>query len=335
MQVKNMVIHKLEKKQGGNAVLTKATKQLAITDVHQNFMKEVKQVYYNKSNPVYGSFDAAADSYPYQTYINNYLFNELPFYEFTLKAIRHFEAIMNEITLATGGYVLFCHFTLSEDFVAVIVLNDKESYIINDNLDVNANARLDIEKLDVANFINCCKWKNQEDVYLSFTKGKKEISNYFKRFIGCTDYASAKESSEKLKRAINDFMFQNGYDKKSAEETKELVFAYCESQMKIKEDIRLSFVSNLISGEEPEKFIAFASAEKYQVSALFKGHTTLKSLKYYSYNSKDFTIAFDSKLLGDTIIYDDSKNNLLIKNIPDYLKNQLTKKLPISSESND
>jgi len=37
---------------------------------------------------------------------------------------------------------------------------------------------LDIEKLDVANFTNCCKWNSGEEVYLSFTRGKKEISNY-------------------------------------------------------------------------------------------------------------------------------------------------------------
>ncbi len=335
MQVKNMVIHKLEKKQGGSAILTKAAKQLTITGVHQNFMNEVKQVYYNKSNPVYGSFDEAATDYPYQSYLTNYLCGQTSFYDFSVKAILHFESVINEITLATGGYVLFCHFERSEDFVAVIVLNDKESYIINDNLDVNANARLDIEKLDVANFTNCCRWNSQENRYLSFTKGKKEISNYFKRFIGCTDTTSAKESSESLQRAINDFLSEQRYNKNDTEATKELVFAYCAAQMKAKEDIRLNFVSSLISGTEPEKFMGFASAEKYGVSAVFRGYPTLKSLKYYTYNSRELTLVFDGKLLGSTIIYDADKNNLLIKNIPDHLKNQLTKKLPISSESDE
>jgi nucleoid-associated protein len=330
MKVKNMVIHKLEKKQGEKANLTKAAKQLPITWVHQHFMSEVKQVYYNKSNPIYGSFDAARDSYPYQTFLCSYLSGNISFYDFTVKAVVHFENIINEVALATGGYVLFCHFEMGDDFVAVIVLNDKESYIINDNLDVNANARLDIEKLDVANFTNCGKWNSGEDVYLSFTRGKKEISNYFRRFIGCTDYASARESSLNLKRAINDYLYQNNYDKEQTEIVKELVFAYCEQQMKDKEDIQLSFVGYLINKSHPEDFVAFASSEKYQVSAFFKGHNTLKSLKYYSYNSKELTIIFDSKLLGNTVVYDDIKNNLLIKNIPDHLKHQLIKKLPIS-----
>ena len=181
MDVKNMVIHKIEKKQGGQAKLTKASRQLPITDVHRNFMKEVKNVYYNKSNPIYGSFNAAEESYPYQVYLSHYLCGTVSFYDFTVSAILHFEKLINDVTLATGGYILFCHFEAAENFIAVIVLNDKESYIINDNLDVNANARLDIEKLDVANFTNCCKWSNNEEVYLSFTKGNKQISNYFNK----------------------------------------------------------------------------------------------------------------------------------------------------------
>src|SRR3954463_16309450 len=87
MKVKNMVIHKLEKKQGEKANLTKATKQLPVTWIHQHFMSEVKQVYYNKSNPVYGSFDAARDYYPYQTFLCSYLSGNISFYEFTIKAV--------------------------------------------------------------------------------------------------------------------------------------------------------------------------------------------------------------------------------------------------------
>ena len=37
---------------------------------------------------------------------------------------------------------------------------------------------------------------------------------------------------------------------------------------------------------------------------------------------KDFTIEFDSKLLGHQIIFDPNKNNLLIKEIPEALKTQ-------------
>lgn len=330
MKVKNMIIHKLEKKQGEKATLTKAAKPLQLAWVHQHFMQEVKQVYYNKSNPVYGAFDTSQDDYPYQTFLHSYLAGSLCFYEFSVKAVVHFENVMNQVTLATGGYVLFCHFEMEADFIAVIVLNDKESYMITDTLDVNANARLDIERLDVANFTNCCKWQRQEAVYLSFTRGKKEVSNYFRRFVGCTDYASARQSAANLKRAIHDYLFQSSFGGKRAEAAREEVFAYCEQQIKGGEDLQLRFISSLINADNPDDFALFASGEKYQVSAVFKGHVSLRSLKYYSFTSKELTLVFDRRLLNDTVIYDEAKNSLLIKNIPTFLQNQLTKRLPIS-----
>ncbi|MBN8877465.1 MAG: nucleoid-associated protein [Sphingobacteriales bacterium] len=333
MELKNIIIHKLEKKQGGNAKLTKASKELIVTDVHRQFMSEVKNVYYKKSNPQYGVFDTVEDSYPFQKYLNEYLSLAVNFYIFTVNAITHFEKVINEISNATGGYVLFCHFETTEEFIATIMLNDKQSYIINDNLDINANFRLDIEKLDVANFTNCSKWNNNDDVYLSFTRGKKDVSNYFKKFIGCTDYTSAKEVSENLKRALSDYFLKNNFDKKQAEEIKATIYNYCEQKLKGKEDISLTAISAFVNNDNPEAFQEFASSEEYQISATFKGHNTLRSLKYYSFKSKDLSIMFDGKLLDTKIFYNEAKNQLLIKEVPDDLKSQLSKKMPTGEDN--
>ena len=190
--------------------------------------------------------------------MKEYLDSKTTFYEFTDKAVTHFEAIINATPQATGGYVLFCHFKTTEEFLSVIMLNDKESYIIDSNLDINANFRLDIEKLDVANFTNTSKWTNNDDVYLSFTRGKKDISKYFRTFIGCTDFTSAKESSENLKMALTDYLLKAATNQQDTEKIKASVFAYCDQRMKSKEDISLDFVSSLINHDEPEKFKEFA-----------------------------------------------------------------------------
>jgi len=334
MDLKKIIIHTLVKKKGENAKLTKAKKELAITALHQTFMEDVKNVYYKKSNPIYGVFDAEEETYPYQKFLDNYLEDKSTFLEFTVKAMTHFEKIINEEYNATGGYVLFCHFKTTEEFVAAIMLNDKNGYLVDENLDLKANMRLDIEKLDVANFTNCSKWNNNEDVYLSFTKGKKNISNYFKKFIGCTDFTSAKETSENLKKALGDYLIQAGLEKKAIDEIKENIFSYCQNKMSKKEDISLDHISSLINDEEPNLFKEFASTEQYQVSPTFKGHNTLRSLKYYSTRSKDFTLVFDSKLLGKKIVYNEKKNDILIKDIPEDLKTQLTKQLP-AAENNE
>ncbi|OKS84557.1 nucleoid-associated protein [Mucilaginibacter polytrichastri] len=334
MEVKQFIIHKLEKQSGFNAKKTERKAPVAITQLHADFMSQVKDVYYKKSNPIYGVFDSAAASYPYQTFLDSYLKGNLAFSAFTSKALGHFEKIINEVTQATGGYVLFCHFITTEDFMAVIVLNDKESYLVGDDLDLKSDFSLDIEKLDVANFSNCAKWNNNEDVYLSFTRGKKDVSNYFKKFIGCTDYTSAKESSEKLKKALSDFLIGQGLDKERIEAIKSEVFTYCEQRMKNKEDISLNTVSSIVNQDDPELFKEFAASEAYEVSSVFKGHATLKSLRYYSFKSQELTIVFDSKLLDHKVIFDAGSNELLIKEVPEKLRAQLNRQAP-AAETNE
>ncbi|MFC0513377.1 nucleoid-associated protein [Mucilaginibacter angelicae] len=335
MEIKGIIIHDLKKDAGGNAKLKKASKTLVIKEVHDKFMTDVKDVYYKKSNPIYGVFDSGADSFPYQGFLNSYLKGKLSFYDFTVKAIDHFVTEINKVTQATGGNVVFCHFKTTEDFMAVIILNAKSGYVLDDNMDLRENFRLDIEKLDVANFSNCTKWENGEDVYLSFTRGKKEISNYFRDFIGCTDYNSAKESSDKLKKALNEFLIKQGTEKDEIERIKKDVFEYCEKRMNKKEDISLSQVSAIVNHDEPELFQEFASTETYQISTVFKGHpATLKSLKYYIFNSKELTIVFDSKLIANqSVVFDNKKNTLLIKDVPKKLRAQLNNEEPAEEEN--
>lgn len=325
MDLKAIVIHHLDKKSGGNPILVKAPAVLPITQLHIDFVDSLKDVYYHKSNPVYGVFDEKVDSYPFQKYLSAYLDHKTSFYDFSVKAVEHFETIIKKNHMATGGYVLFCHYTTTEDYVMTVVLNNKSSYAIGNNLDLTKDLILDLEKLDFANATNCSRWSNMDDTYLSFTKGRKNISNYFREFIGCTDYTSAKDTSENLKRAINDFLLQKEFPKTQNEKTKSEVYAYCSDRMRKQEDIDLNVVSTLIYKDDPEAFRTFAIGEEYQVSATFKGHNTLKTLKYLRYHSSDLSIEFDRKLLQTKrLIYDGKKNTLLINNVPQELQVELS-----------
>ncbi len=80
MKLKKIVIHNLEKEQQGIAKLRLAAKELTIHDVHTNFMSEVKFVYYKKSNPQFGTFDPERVSFPFQTFLDDYLKKKLTFF---------------------------------------------------------------------------------------------------------------------------------------------------------------------------------------------------------------------------------------------------------------
>ena len=326
MELHQLILHKLLKEQNGIATLELREKPYLITDIEKAFVSEAKEVYYHKSNPNFGVFENNAISYPYQTMVNDYLEKKAEFLQFTKNAMQHFFSIINREPQATGGSVIFAHYTEhEEEFILIMMLNTKKQYNVNSELGLYDLFVLDIEKLDLANTLNITKWKNGEDTYLSFTRGRKDISKYFRNFIGCTDQTTAKQSSNSFKGALLDYIKTLEKDDSVKEDIKNRVFNYCVEKIKKSEDISLAHISSMIDEENPDLFQKFASTEKYGVSALIKGHRqTLKSLKFYVYRSKKLSIEFDSSLMDQSIFYNEKKNELRIKDVPEELKKQLT-----------
>lgn len=325
ISLKAVIVHKIEKEANSLATVLTRNNLLPIGDAEVHFIDDVRRIYYEKSNPVYGIFNPEIHSYPFQQMVRDYLREQADFVQFTTKAVGHLKSVMDSASASTGGYVLFAHYhNQGEEFILTTMLNNKRQYNINDDLIIQAISSIDIDRLDVANLINIARWDEAKDTYLSFARGRKDISNYFKRFIGCTEETSAKQSSENFKRAVLDYLETLPIDNSSKEDLRNKVFNYCSEKIKKKEDIQLSHVSSIINEAEPESFKAYAAQEAYQVSAVVKGHRpTLKNLKFYIYRSKSFTIEFDSSLVADhTITYNRNQNVLTIKNIPDDLRNQ-------------
>lgn len=330
MGLKNIIVHKIDKESQGVAQLELRNSLLTIGEKESEFIENLKEVYYKKSNPIYGVFNSNSTAYPFQTLLSNFISDNSQFYDFTVEAMNLLYEIMNPIPQATGGYVVFANYEVSnEEFVITVMLNNKKQYGVNNNLSLEEIFSLDLEKLDVANFINLTRLQNSEETYLSFARGRKDVSNYFKNFIGCTDQISAKQSSLKLKTAFLDYLESLDITQEEKETLRNDVFNYCINQTKRKEDISLSHISSMINNEEPQLFQEFASDENYGVSANIKGHRqTLKSLKYYSYKSKSLSLSFDSKLINERVFYNEEDNSLKIINIPDELKYQLVRTRP-------
>ena len=324
MQLHNIVVHNIVKDIDSIPEIFKADHVLPINETTLAFTEQIKDVYYSRS-PNYGIFDINTDNYPFQTLLSNYLNNQLDFLEFTNRSV---DILSNKINgkRATGGYVVFSHFTLPAkgDFFAVFMLHNTKRYNVNDELAIKELMSLDIDKMDIGNFINITKWSNSEPTYLSFLRGRKEVRQYFTEFIGCTDQTTSKETSTKLKNALTDFCKNKEYSDEVSQRIRNEVVHYCENQRRNNEDVNLDSLSAIIYPEDPLEFKNFACSEDYQVSAAFKTDPSIiKQIRYIKYQSKNFKIEFEQSMLRSSIIYDENSNELLIKNIPEDLRKEL------------
>lgn len=320
-----LIVHRIEKQANGKAKLFERKSVIEISDDEKEFVSNIVNAYYHKSNPIFGKFDSDEVSYPFQNFITKFIDNEITFNVFTSKSLKLLCTTMDSVPQSTGGYVVFANYLLrGENFILTVLLNNKMQYNIDDKLNLESVVGLDLEKLDVANIVNVTKWKSEEQTYLSFTKGRKQISNYFKRFIGCVNEVSALQSSQQFKKAFLDYVASLDMVNSEKEDLRNKILIYCNTQTKKNEDISLAHISSMISNDEPNKFLEFATTEAYQVSSIIKGHLkTLKTLKFYVYRSRELTIEFDNGLLDRSVFYDKTKNELLIKEVPELMKKQI------------
>src|SRR6187402_717328 len=127
MTIEAMIIHKLAKDVANPAVLTTRDTLLNVDGKATGFVKEVRDSYY-KSGIHHGTFDGNDVSFPFQKLADDYLAKRVNFIAFSIKAMNHLKTQIDSATLATGSYVVFSHFVPDDEFLSVVLLNDKQGY---------------------------------------------------------------------------------------------------------------------------------------------------------------------------------------------------------------
>jgi conserved hypothetical phage-related protein len=101
-------------------------------------------------------------------------------------------------------------------YMLVAILSEKAGFLAQD-WQITENEILDIEHLKFAGRVNLTAWQNNDKSrYISFLKGKDDVSEYFKEFLACNDALIA---SIKTKKLVN-FLEEFASDKQFSQERK-------------------------------------------------------------------------------------------------------------------
>lgn len=333
LEVNGMVIHQLKKSAGVRNVAFKCAKNLlTINDKEKVFLGKLNESYRKKSNPTYGIF--GGENPTFKNLLENYL-TANNFYDFSVKAAKQYKTKLENTPTATGGFLIFVDFVNNDNshrYMLVLTTNNKDGYVVSeDDLTLKDIKNLDLSKLDVACMINLATWKaieggtdTESKTYLSFIKGKKGVSYYFMDFIDCDNKTTATESTKRLIRAIDAYLNQKDFDRKTIIEYKNSIYEHCMGCMKQKKDILLSTISAILNPDNTSDFQEFAADEEYGVSEVISGDSTqLRSVKYVKYKNENYTVEFDSALLDKEIFYNKQKKELTFKRVPEELANQI------------
>lgn len=330
-ELKAFVIHQIRKDRNTVSESHLAKNELSLTKANINFTHKINGVYYKK-RPIFGHFQAQTGTSTFQSLLKKYICDRsLNFIDFSKAATNLLVEKMDK-TSATGGFVLFLHYIYrGEEIVGVMMVQNSIAYGISDEeLDVNISKIVNLDKLEIAAFINITKWKisltttSNEDYYLSFLKGLKKVSNYFSEFIGSTDNLIPRIASENLINGINTYCQSNNINDKEKKEIKKRVYKYIDG-LKRGETAQLSSISALVDINEVDKFAIFASSESIQIGSEFSpDRKVLNKLMYVYVVQGEIKVEFPQSLLETKdVVYNKDKKTLTIKNIEDVFLQQL------------
>lgn len=230
LAVKHIIFHDINKKQFKPAELSISENEFSLEETKQvgdKFLNTFTENFSNprKTNRSFGQFKGCTRSYPVPYLINEFLQGKTTFLEISKEMANRFYDTINDIPLATGGYI-FCidYYQNGTHMFAIVLLQLKDGFQIDvDNMSLEyANKLLEMDKMNMAVRIDIDLWlkeksylddsKNDEELeqleknnYLSFIAGKKNLTNYFYSFVGSKKAENKTKATNFVKDTIIEF----------------------------------------------------------------------------------------------------------------------------------
>nr|WP_313976178.1 nucleoid-associated protein [uncultured Psychrobacter sp.] len=183
---------------------------LPVDDSADKLLTNLTERYRGRAGKGYGVFEENTDSYPTSTIINDYLDENIldDFHSCTERLMNHLMAESKHEAGAKGGKVAFIHYSEGgQEYFLVAILTEKVGLTAK-NWTLTQNDVLNFENVRFAGRINISSWKSKSEKsrrYISFLKGQGEVSNYFKRFMGCSNVPMASQETKDLVAQIKAF----------------------------------------------------------------------------------------------------------------------------------
>ncbi len=343
--INNIALHFLSKQEeSGEMVLRLGPEN---TDLEQqstkttNFVDGLHTIYNAKGNKAYGSFSSMpseGDSARFIDLMESYLTEQQNFYAFSVQAANVLKNEIDKYDLEETGYFVICHYEyMGGRYLFVAVIPVSEHYSVDGELNISAAKHLDTTKLQLAARIDLFDYQNanrnngQENNpsnrYISFIKGRagRKVSDFFLDFLGCQEGLNAKEQTQTLVQAVEDYVAVNQLDPSEKQQTRKDLLNYCKEQKQSFQDVSIQEVGKVIETAGAEQdFYQFCQTQSYPIEESFPHEQTVvnKITKYSGYGN-GISLSFERSHFGEDVVYNPHNDSITVYKVPPNLKEQL------------
>lgn len=320
-----LAVHDLERKDGVYQIRA-ATKTLPVTDTTQRVVDELNDLYNRRASKSYGKF-TTSEGFPTQEQIRAYV--EDPEQDFLALTKRMMETLRKEAqarTASTGGHVLFEHFRREQkDYLLVAIVSDKLSAILKAQDEMEDVKHLDLEGFRFAGRINLTAWAGGAERYISFLKGKGDVSEYFRLFLGCDSVVEARVDTSNLVAALKEFVAAENMSEKDGNDFLVRAKTICERSSNKREELEFEALANELLPNDPKRLTDHLGDTDRALSDRFvPDKRSLRTLVRFKGGTPQWKVEFDrDAVTSRAVIYDPDANTITLTGLPEELVAEL------------
>lgn len=322
----NAAVHDLQRNPQGFKIVQGQDK-LALTGTVQRVIDELHDLYARRASKSYGKFSEQLAFSETETYLKEYLgVGQEGFADLTAKMMVTLQNSARTRNAATGGHVFFAHFERdNSQYLLVAIITDKLGATLTRNLEVQDVVHLDVDGFRFAGRINMTAWTCQQERYIGFLKGKGNVSEYFKEFLGCDTIIQARQDTGQLVEVLKDFALKKQMPAAEREEFLTKAKSICERLAASQREIDFEEFSNELFPRAPRELSeVLGDPERKLNDGFIPDRRALVPLKKFKGKTSSWSVEFDRQALTDgSISYDADANTLTFKGLPEELSIEL------------
>ena len=325
--ITDLVVHKLIKDQHGPSHIELRAGNLAAGAAAQRLVDQLCHHYAERLGKGYGRFEEDEDNFPMARFVRQHVVEgSIDFATLSSLMMQHLQVRAEQEQLSSGGYVLIARANNGVvDFLLVALLTEIVGTTITDRLDIVDAQHLDLTNLRVAGRIDLTGWQAGAERYISFLKGRGDVAQYFKQFLGCNDVVIALKETQKLVQGLNEFVTTQQLDAGARDQMMARAHGYLDELGGQGAPLSLDDIVRQVWPEQPDALRQALDSEDLALASGFvPDRRAIKPLVRFKASAPHWKVEFDrSSLRTGDVIYDKHSDSLVLYNLPEHLKREL------------
>jgi nucleoid-associated protein len=315
-----VAVHDLRRKGAADFEIFPGKAQLKISDTVVRVVNDLHALYAGRASKAHGRFSDDIEDYPAQFFISEYQKGGFrDFATLTQKLMVTLTTQARRKPGATGGHVLFAH--LEKDarvYLLVAVVNDKLGALLTSDLDMADVRHLDLDGFRFAGRVDITAWLNGADRYIGFLKGRGEVADYFKEFLGCATAVEDREDTRRLIRVLEDFAEPARGSVKDKQAFLERAYEICDRYIREGAPLDFEVLSNELHPEEPRTLEkALGDPDLALGDGFVPNRRALGALVRFRGRTPFWSLEFDRRALSQgKVVYDPGRKTITINDLP-------------------